>query len=502
MRRISCALAGASLLALLAAGPGPLQAAIELDALRDDLRRTQEDFRKLLELQQQTQQRMEELQKKMESLERTAAQPAPPAAASAPAAAAPAPTPVPASAGPAIPPGRLGVNVAGRTLLFDVGVLGSVIGSLSSARDPLLGQRPTFIGQDNRIFPQEVEIAAQGFVDPYVRADVFFDFGEEVDIDRMRGARPVRSVGASLEEAYITSLSLPWGFQLRGGRMRPQFGLLGHLHPHDLPQIDPPNVLSNFLGAERLKENGVEVSWVAPTSFFLELRSGVFSGDNETAFGVGNIRNPLVTGRVKTFLDINDDHGLQLGLSGATGPNTNFDPLTEAPHGTRTVLLGADFKYKWRPVGVPYTQFILAGEYLFSHQRREPNIDTLGFLAPLPLGSLCDASTTGCNRDERHRNRHGFYVFADYQLDQRWFIGTRFDWSQFPPNPNIAFENSLELRRGAREYAIVPYLTFRPSEFFNLRAEYKHVFRNYTKSADEAFLQAIFILGTHPPHPW
>ncbi len=481
------------------AGPVSSWAASELEALREDLRRTQEDFRKLLDLQQQTQQRMEELQKKMEGIEKAAAQPAPaPVPAPPPVAAAPAPTPP----GLPIPPGRLGLNVAGKTLLFDLGVVGSVIGSLSDARDPLRGRRPTFIGQENRIFPQEMEIAAQGFVDPYVRADFFFDFGEEVDIDRARGARPARSLGAALEEGYITTLSLPWGFQIRGGRMRPQFGLLGHIHAHDLPQIDPPNVLTNFLGPDRLDENGVEVSWLAPLPFFLELRGGVFSGDNETAFGVGSIRNPLVTGRIKTFLDINDDHGIQFAMSGATGPNTNFGPLTEAPHGTRTVLLGADFKYKWKPVGVPYTQFILAGEYLFSHQRREPNIDALGFLAPLPLGSLCDAGTTGCSRDERHRNRHGFYVFADYQLSQRWYVGTRFDWSQFPPNPNIAFENSPELRRGAREYAIVPYLTFRPSEFFNLRTEYKHVFRNYTKSADEAFLQAVFILGTHPPHPW
>ncbi len=499
MRRTLCALVGAALALSLSVSTGPVEAATELEALRDDLRKTQEDFRKLLELQQQAQRRMEELQKKLEAVESAAkTQAPPPAAAPGPPATAPVAT---APASP-VPPGRLGLTVGGRTLLFDLGVTGSLIGNLSDARNPLMGQRPTFPGQQNRIFPQEVEIGATGFVDPYVRADVFFDFGEGVDIDRARGARFRRRLDASIEEAYLTTLSLPYGLQVRGGRMRPQFGLLGHLHPHDLPQIDPPNVLTNFLGQERLKENGVEASWVAPLPFFLELRSGVFSGDNETAFGVGSIRNPLVTGRIKTFFELGDDHAIQLGLSGATGPNTGFDPDREPGHGTRTILAGADFKYKWKPADRPYTQFILAGEYLFSHQRREPNTDATGFLAPLPLGSLCDVGTVGCNRDERHRNRHGFYVFADYQLAQRWFIGTRFDWSQFPPNPNIAFENSPELRRGAREYAIAPYLTFRTSEFFQLRAEYKHVNRNYTKSADEAFLQGVFVLGTHPPHPW
>lgn len=484
MRRKLCAFAGASLAALLSAAPTPLQAASELDALREDLRRTQDDFKRLLELQRETQRKMDELQKRLEAVDSAAkAHPAPPPATAAP----PAPT-VPAAAPPApvagsqFPPLR-GPSIAGRPLLLDLGVNVDVVGSLSSAKDPVQGQRPTFIGRENRVFPREIDLALSGAVDPYIRADVFLEFSEEGEI---ADGRVRRSIGAGIEEAYLTTLSLPYGLQVRGGRLRPIFGLLSHLHAHALPQVDAPNVLTNFIGEERLRENGVEVSWVAPLPFYLELRSGIFNGDNEVSFGRGSIRNPLGIARIKSFFELADEHALQLGLSGATGPNN------EGAHGTRTVLAGADFKYKWKPLDQPYSQFILAGEYLFSHRRREVPVDAVD---PGTGAIICAL----CNRDERHLNRHGSYVFADYQLDRRWFVGTRFDWSQFPGDPAISPQ---EARRGAREWALSPYVTFQVSDFFRLRAQYKRTFRNFAQNADEVFLQGSFVLGTHPPHPF
>ena len=465
----------------------PAHAAIELEALRDDLRRTQEDFQKLLELQQQTQRRLEELQRKLEAVEAaTKAQPAPPPVA-APAAGAQEP---PRALAPA-PAGRFGLTVAGRPLLFDISAAADFVGSLSSAKDPLNGRIPTFIARDNRVFPREVELAVNGVVDPYVRGDIFFSFSETGDV---AGGTVSRSFEATVEEAYLTTLSLPYGLQIRGGRLRPHFGLLNTLHDHDLPQVDRPNVLRNFLGEGQLVENGLEASWIAPLPVFLEVRAGVFTGDNERSFGRGTIRNPLGIARLKTFFELADDHALQFGLSGATGPNRD-----DGGHGTRTLLGGVDFKYKWKPLDVPYRQFILAGEYLFTHQRREPEVDRIGILAPLPLGTLCPANTVGCSRDERHANRHGAYLFGDYQLDRRWFLGTRLDWSQFPRRSIL---DAPENRPGAREWGIAPYLTFQVSEFFRLRAEYKRTFRNFAPNADEVFLQGTFILGPHPAHPF
>ena len=413
MRRMPRALARAALAVSVAAGPLSAEAATELESLRDDVRRTQEEFRKALELQQQMQRRMEELQKKLEALEEAerarAAQAAVPAAPSQP----PAPQ---LAAQPRL-------SIAGKPLLFDFGATADIVGSLSGrSKDPDGNSTATFLGRQNRVFPRSVELAVGGAVDPYVRGDFIFSFAEEAEL---RDGRVARTLNGTVEEAYFTALTLPFGLQARGGRMRPHFGLLNTVHEHDLPQVDVPDVLRNFLGEDVLHENGAEVSWVAPLPFFLEFRAGAFSGDNDVSFGRGSIRNPLVIGRMKTFFELADDHAVQFGISGATGPNAESSPLS------RTVLAGAAFKYKWKPVGQPHRQFILAGEYVFGHRRDE-------LLMPASDGGV------SVIRVQRHFDRQGFYVFGDYQLARQWVVGTRFDWSQFPT------------RRGDREYAIAP----------------------------------------------
>ena len=86
--------------------------------------------------------------------------------------------------------------------------------------------------------------------------------------------------------------------------MRNRFGLLNEIHLHDGRQSDRPNVLTRFFGEEGLVERGVELTWVAPLPFFLELLGGVFNGDNEEAFGYGKLNEPLLTGRVRTFFEL------------------------------------------------------------------------------------------------------------------------------------------------------------------------------------------------------
>src|SRR5512139_2180550 len=64
---------------------------------------------------------------------------------------------------------------------------------------------------------QEVELALQATVDPYVRGDVFLTFSDE---------------GVEIEEAYLTTLSLPWGLQVKAGKIYTPFGRTSQLHRH------------------------------------------------------------------------------------------------------------------------------------------------------------------------------------------------------------------------------------------------------------------------------
>jgi hypothetical protein len=230
--------------------------------------------------------------------------------------------------------------------------------------------------------------------------------------------------------------------------MRPRFGTLNVVHEDDLPQVDRPAVLTRFFGEEQLGgEQGVEAFWVLPLSTYHELAVGVFDGDNEVAFGRGSLRHPLVTGRWRTFFELDDSGGLQLDVSVASG-------VTVDEHRNTVVGLGA--KYKWIAAGTGFPILTLAGEAL-----------------------------AGVRDD--HRVRRGGYLYGQYDLDRHWAGGLRGDWTELPT------------ARG-REWALSPYVQFKPSEFLRFRLQYKHTEGTgaVDRVADEIFLQGTFILGAHP----
>src|SRR5436190_1045838 len=212
----------------------------------------------------------------------------------------------------------------------------------------------TFGSQTNRFFPREVELSLFGQVDPFARA--------EVRIEASQSA-PGPDTGVSLAEANLTLLTLPYGFQAKLGQMRNRYGLTNPIHEHDLPFVDRPNVLRNFFGDDGLVEKGVEVTWVPDfLPFYLEALAGVFNGDNETAFGYGRINQPLVTGRLRTFVELSDTSAIQIGISGANGQTA--DRLS-------STILGYDVKYKYRPEGWLHPLLTLSSEGLYSIRRVE-----------------------------------------------------------------------------------------------------------------------------------
>src|SRR5262245_55461825 len=194
-------------------------------------------------------------------------------------------------------------------LLFDIGIAGDFVSNLTQ-RNVEKAEGGTFPGRENRFFPREVELSLFGQIDPYARGEVRIEAEEEG-----RG----EELTVSLAEANLTLLSLPYGTQAKLGKMRNRFGLTNEIHEHDLPFIDRPNVMVRFFGEEGLAETGVEATWIPPLPFYLQLLAGIFNGDNETAFGRGSLKDPLVTGRVRTFFELTDTSAIQLGASVASG---------------------------------------------------------------------------------------------------------------------------------------------------------------------------------------
>lgn len=394
-------------------------ASSEMEALKEQVKALQEEHQRASESYTKA---IEELKQKIQDLEqKKEAVPVPPPA-------------------PSLPPTRFQIPFAGRALIFDLSLTGDFVANFGDN---------DFNELRNRIFPREFDIAFQGAIDPFMRADVFFEFAEEEPGE----------VEVGIEEAYATLLTLPFGLQSRIGVFRPEFGRINLLHSHALPQVDRPFVIRNFLGEEGLTETGVSVSAILPTPFYQELNVGAFNGDNEVSFGRGDLRRPLVLAHLKNFFDLTENAAFQLGISGATGE------AREEPH-FRTSLVGVDLTYKWKPLDRPYKGLTLQSEFFYSHRK------------------------AGEEGAFSHLDRYGFYLFGEYRLSRRWFVGARYDWSQFPTE------------RGKRELGISPVLTFWPSEWAQFRVQYTHTDRNFRKDSDEVFFEVTFALGPHAAHPF
>ncbi len=436
----------------LAHSPAPAQ---DPEALRKEL----EEMRKQFEtMKEQYQKAIETMGERLQRLE---AQPKPVAAQPA-VQAPPASPPSPLELARSREPFALYQQRGAGQLLFDFGVTGDFIGNLTQGNVDKAAAG-TFRGRENRFFPREVELNLFGQIDPYARAEVRIEAGEET---------AGQDTGVKLAEGNLTLLTLPWGTQLKMGQMRNRFLYSNFIHEHDLPWPDRPNVLRNFLGEEGLQEKGVELTVVPDLPFYLEGLVGAFNGDNETAFGRGKLNKPLVTGRLRTFLELTDTSAIQLGASVANG-NTAAQ--------RQSTLAGYELKYKYRPEGWLHPLLTLGGEGLYSIRR-----------------TTVTDSDTGLT-EKRTRRRFGWYGWGELQPFNRWALGVRYDWSQFPENPG-------------QERAIEPYLTFWPSEFLRFRLAYKNTARDHrdgftdnggsARHVDEYLFQATFILGAHPAHPF
>jgi hypothetical protein len=343
----------------------------------------------------------------------------------------------------------------GRVLLFDLGVAADFVADFTSNRAERL-RDGTFNGRENRLFPRHIELIMAGRVDPYASAVVRFSAAEE---PVGRNGRDVE-VNVKLEEANGTLLALPIGTTARFGQMAPRFGTLNMVHEDDLPQVDRPHVLRRFFGQEEMNaEKGLEAFWILPAAFYQEFSLGVFNGDDEEAFGRGSLRDPLILSRLRSFFELGDLGGLQVDVSGGTGKTSE---------NRRNTIGGLGLKYKWFPsVGYPFPLITVAAEGIYGN-RGVAVTDSAG------------------NASTRHRQRGGYYAYGQYDWSKYWAAGLRYDWTQLPTS-------------NGHEWALSPYLQFKPSEFLRFRVQYTHtVGSGPSRDMDEVFVQGSFVIGAHP----
>ncbi|HEY4155299.1 MAG TPA: hypothetical protein VGM24_07720 [Puia sp.] len=311
--------------------------------------------------------------------------------------------------------------------------------------------RGSYISHGKRNFDaylDETEISFQSVVDPYIRADFFVSFERD----------PVtHNYGVSVEEGYLTSLSLPAKLQLKVGKFREAVGKINPTHPHALPFIDLPNAFVNYFGEEGLNDEGASLSWLLPTkAFYQELVFQATSGAGESpTFYRGDNNRFIYLGHLKNFFTLTDNATLELGLTGISGPNDSS---------SYTNIGAVDLTYKWKPVQMnTYKSLTWQSEFFYSSAKYSRN---------------------------EMSNSLGLYSFLEYQIAKRWFLTGRYDYAEKPYDRDI-LEQAYSLSAG-----------WLATEFQKIEFEGKLTHDNIQPTYDQFWLRWIFVIGAHGAHQY
>ena len=286
----------------------------------------------------------------------------------------------------------------------------------------------------------EAEASFQAVVDPYARADFFLAFSPE---------------GVEIEEGFITFTSLPGGLLAKVGKVKQQVGKVNTLHAHALPWVDRPLAAQNLLGGEEgLADSGISVSkLIINPVLFLEATGEVYQG-NSGVFASHKRGDVSWVGRLRGYHDVTESSNLDIGASIAGGHNDVGPDFS-------TRLFAVDATFRYRPLRRAIYRRFLGRTELFWSKREQEDSDVSAF---------------------------GMYASGDYQFARRWFAGARYDWSE------RAYDSSLVDKGGSF------LLTFWPSEFSQLRGQYRRLRYAEGSTANEFLFQFLFSIGAHGAH--
>jgi hypothetical protein len=303
---------------------------------------------------------------------------------------------------------------------------------------------------------REVELGVQGAVDPYFRYDAFLGLHED---------------GIEIEEAYATTLSLPADLQGRLGKFLLPFGKVNLTHRPELPMFDYPLVHREYFGEEGFASTGLWGSWIGdPLGFYQEVSivaaegiephehdhdpvEGDAPAEEGSDRGLGqDLGDRLWLAHLKNSIDLSPASNLEIGASWATAI------VEEDEVRARTGLWGVDVTWRWKPPQLSkYRSAILQAEAIW--------------------------------RDEAGpaEARAGGFVYGQWQLGRRWFVGARLDRVERPEGEGTLKGGQLVVR-------------WFPTEFSQLRLAYERQDPPAESTLDRLIFQTTFALGPHRPH--
>jgi hypothetical protein len=344
---------------------------------------------------------------------------------------------------------------------------------------------------------QNVELSLLGAVDPYFTAEAHLIYF----IDPLEGESVFE-----LEEAFLTTTSLPYGLQFEAGQFFTEFGQTNPRHPHAWDWQDQPVINTRLFGPDGMRGPGFRLGWLMPTPWFSELHFGMQNANGETmasflaseefyeerpiagrSFRDRDVRHPrdiVYLSRWSNSWDLSDSLTSVVGFSGLYGPNAT------GPNGD-TWIYGMDMKWRWRPVnnfrGWPFLLWqseIMQRDFRADRFFDESNPDEV---IDLPGRTLHD---------------WGFYSQLLYGFHYGWAAGLRYEYAG-GSGASLAGRKHDPFR--ADRQRVSPLLVWHPSEFSRIRLQYNFDYAHHftgNRDAHSLWVGLEFLYGAHPAHSY
>jgi hypothetical protein len=299
----------------------------------------------------------------------------------------------------------------------------------------------------------------------------------------------------ALEEAYVETLGLGYGTNVKAGRFYSDIGYLNKQHPHAWDFYDAPLIYRGLFG-DQLVNDGVQFSVLVPTDLFLkvgtELGNGGHFPSGEPQSGIGNWDVFAKVGG-----DIGISHSWQAAISYWYAPDVQDrmginqayegETLDTAFSGTSKIA-GMDFVYKWAPRGNPEQRNF---KFQFEYFHRDEN------------GDVSIADSDPLQTTSYSGTQHGWYAQGIYQFVPQWATGLRYDRvsTDNEGSNEVVLEEAGMSNAGYVPERYSAMLQWMHSEYSRIRFQY-NLDRSTGQDDNQFFVQYTFVLGAHGAHTY
>lgn len=304
-----------------------------------------------------------------------------------------------------------------------------------------------------------------------------------------------------LEEAWFETLGLGGGTAIKAGRFFSGIGYLNSQHPHSWDFADAPLIYQGLFG-NALLDDGVQLSWVAPTETYIKVGAEMTRGARFPAGGAANDGAGASAAFIKIGGDVGASHAWQVGLSrwqaevehrhsgghdhGGDTPHIYYDGDSD--------ITGIDFVWKWAPNGnASERNFKLQAEYFVRNEE----------------GSVVFEHDTEKGSAKLDGEQRGWYLQAVYQFMPRWRIGLRYDQLEADNKLSNHVLTNLDADDFAHETGLADeghdpsrstiMLDYSRSEYSRLRLQYAQD-DSYEDGDNIITLQYVMSIGAHGAH--